>query len=162
MEVIRSPQSCRRKGDVFLAGSILTYETEDEADRLSLKKNTWREYIIGSVSDLEGTIFNPDRIYFPKIGSKGYFEQIAWEREYLRRSRLAVFWLSASKPTSYASRVEVGFAIALKIPIILGIEKGFHGATYLEAFTELKPVETLEELAAKLRKYLIRKKTRFR
>ncbi len=162
MEVTRSPQSCRREGDVFLAGSILIYKTKDEAERLTLKENTWREYIIESVSDLEGMIFNPDRIYFPEIGSEEYFEQITWEREYLRRSRLAVFWLSAEKPTSYASRVEAGFATALNIPIILGIEKGFHGATYLEAFTGVKPVRTLEELSAKLREYLVKKKTKFK
>lgn len=162
MKIIRAPTSCRRKGDIFLAGSILSYKTEDELQRISLKENTWREYIIESVSDLEGTIFNPDRIYFPEIGSKEYFEQIRWEREYLRRSRLAIFWLSAKKPTSYASRVEVGFATALGIPIIIGIEKGFHGSTYLEAFTEITPVRTLEELSDKLREYLIKKKTKFR
>lgn len=162
MEIIRAPASCRRKGDVFLAGSILSYKAENETRRTSFKKNTWREYIVESVSDLEGIIFNPDRMHFPKIGSKEYFEQIKWEREYLRKSRLAIFWLSAKKPTSYASRVELGFAIALGIPIIIGIEKGFYGSIYLEAFTEIKTVRTLEELSGKLREYLTRKKTKFR
>ena len=156
MRVVRSPEKCGKTADIFLAGSILDYKKQDEARTLSFQDRTWREYIIENLSDINGLIFNPDRIYFPEIGSKEYFRQIDWEREYLRNSRLAVFWLSAKKPTSYASRVEIGFAIGLGIPIIIGIGKGFPGAEYLEAFLKTKPIQSLEELAEETKKRVVR------
>jgi len=149
MKMVRAPEKCNRIADIFLAGSILHYPTQEEVEFSSCQKYVWRDDVIKELSDVQGLIFNPERISFPEIGSKEYFEQINWEREYLRNSKLAVFWLSAEKPTSYASRVEIGFAKGLKIPIIIGIEEGFHGAEYIEAFLGIKPEKTLADVIVK-------------
>lgn len=149
MKIIRAPKKCNRIADIFLAGSILHYPTQEEMESKSRRKYVWRDDVMKGLSDVQGLIFNPERISFPRLGSKEYLEQINWEREYLRNSKLAVFWLSVQKPTSYASRVEIGFAKGLEILIIIGVEEGFPGAEYIEAFLGIKPEGTLEDVIVK-------------
>ena len=141
MRVIRAPQECNKTADIFLGGSTIPYD--------------WRGHIMARLSDIDGLIFNPERTDFPEEGTAEYRKQIIWERSHLENSRIAVFWLSNEKPTSYASRVEVGLCAGLSIPIVIGIEDGFYGKKYLEAFLEMKPVQTLEELAMAIRRRLI-------
>ena len=124
--VLRAPERYKGDIDLFLAGSCTErkwrHEVEMEIER----------------AGVHAIIADPERDDFPDEGAKEYGAQVAWEREYLGRARVVAFWLDASKPTSYASRVEIGAAVARDQKIVLGMSPDFPGRPYIETYAGVK------------------------
>ncbi|MCL5063673.1 MAG: nucleoside 2-deoxyribosyltransferase domain-containing protein [Firmicutes bacterium] len=109
--------------DLFLAGSCVA-------------SNHWREALLAQLDSTTLAIFNPERTDFPpeSLNDPRYHDQVAWERTALRHSRCIALWLDSAKPTSYASRLELGVAIGRSIPCIVGMEPDFPGSIYLRTY----------------------------
>jgi len=114
-----------KNADLFLAGSCL-------------KEDLWRDRLLSRLAGTPLIIYNPERSDFPPedIHDPSYLQQVAWERTALLHSRCIAMWLDHRKPTSYASRIELGVALGHGIPVILGMSPDFPGSTYLHAYIQ--------------------------
>ncbi len=115
--------------DVFLGGSCTP-------------SHLWRQDLLDALQDTTLTVFSPERSEFPSesLENPVYLHQVDWERQALQHSRTAVFWLDPAKPTSYASRIEIGVPLARHLPCIIGMNPDFPGATYIQAYAPLNAV----------------------
>ncbi len=124
--VLRAPERYKGDIDLFLAGSCTERRWRHEVEQEIVR------------AGVHAIIADPERDDFPDEGTAEYSEQVQWEREHLGRARVVAFWLDAEKPTSYASRVELGSAVARGQKIVLGMSADFPGRPYIETYAGVR------------------------
>lgn len=109
--------------DLFLGGSCVP-------------EHPWRKDLLEALRTFSITIYSPERAEFPNesLEDPAYLRQARWEQSALAHSRAAVFWLDPKKPTSYASRLEIGITLGRERPCVIGCLPHFPGAVYLRAY----------------------------
>lgn len=113
----------------------------------SCKGRDWRLEFYRRFTDADVTFINPSRGDFPKpeIAPGEHARQVAWERQALGASDIAVFWLGEGL-ANQATRVEIGFALGQGKTVLIGAEDGFLGGEHLTAFSGLVISSSLEGL----------------
>jgi len=122
--ILYTPQDApTQPADLFLGGSCVP-------------ATLWRNDLVYRLAALPLTLYSPERLDFPgeSLEDPAYLQQVHWERLALAHSRAAIFWLDSQKPTSYASRFEIGVAFGRNQPCLIGCRPDFPGATYLRAY----------------------------
>lgn len=113
----------------------------------SCKGHDWRLEFFRRFTDADVTFINPSRGDFPNpdIAPGEHARQVAWERQALAGSDVAIFWLGEGL-ANQATRVEIGFALGQGKTTLIGAEDGFLGAEHLTAFSGLVISSSLEGL----------------
>jgi hypothetical protein len=93
------------------------------------------------------TFITPRRETFidPELDPAGHAKQVYWERQALDAADIGLFWLGEGL-SNQASRVEIGYVLGLKKPVLLGAQPGFMGVEHLVGFSGLVVASTLEGL----------------
>ncbi len=81
----------------------------------------------------------------PELDPAGHARQVAWEREAIEQSHICLFWLGEGL-NNQAARVEIGYALGLKKPVLLGAQPGFMGVEHLTGFSGLVAARSLDGL----------------
>lgn len=112
-----------------------------------LRGRDWRHEFYLRFERTEVTFISPKRDQFldPEMDPSGHAKQVAWEREALETADIGVFWLGEGL-SNQASRVEVGYMLGAKKPVLLGAEKGFMGIEHLVGFSGLVVASSVEGL----------------
>tara|TARA_R110000868_G_scaffold190862_1_gene434746 strand:+ start:49612 stop:50076 length:465 start_codon:yes stop_codon:yes gene_type:complete len=107
----------------------------------------WRLTFFRRFTDAEVTFINPSRMDFPhpEISPGEHARQVAWERQAIAASNIAVFWLGEGL-SNQATRVEIGFALGQGKTVLIGAEDGFMGGEHLTAFSGLVISSSIEGL----------------
>ena len=93
------------------------------------------------------TFITPRRESFidPEMDPAGHAKQVLWERQAIDAADVAMFWLGEGL-SNQAGRVEIGYALGLKKPVLLGAQPGFMGVEHLVGFSGLVVASSLEGL----------------
>lgn len=104
----------------------------------SCKGRDWRLDFYNRFEKTEVTFITPKRDTFidPELDPAGHAGQVAWERQALDACDVGVFWLGEGL-ANQASRVEIGYLLGAKKPVLLGAEKKFMGIEHLTGFSGL-------------------------
>ncbi|MFZ2619333.1 MAG: nucleoside 2-deoxyribosyltransferase domain-containing protein [Alphaproteobacteria bacterium] len=104
----------------------------------SCRGRDWRLDFYQRFEKTPVTFINPRRDNFvdPELDPSAHARQVAWEREALTQCDIAVFWLGEGL-TNQASRVEIGYALGMEKPTLVGADDGFLGLEHLSAFSGL-------------------------
>ncbi|MCA3244248.1 MAG: nucleoside 2-deoxyribosyltransferase domain-containing protein [Alphaproteobacteria bacterium] len=86
-----------------------------------------------------------DSFIDPELDPAGHARQVAWEREAIEQANVCIFWLGEGL-SNQAARVEIGYALGLKKPVLLGAQPGFMGVEHLTGFSGLVVASSLEGL----------------
>jgi len=123
----------------------------------SSRNNDWREmfYQLFNEND-EITFISPFRTSYPnpELEPQEHAKIVAWEREAIAISNIAVFWLGAGL-SNQAARVEIGFATGTGKTVVVGAEDSFLGLEHLSAFGGFVLADSLEAIATRLKAELI-------
>jgi len=112
-----------------------------------VKGRDWRHEFYMRFERMDVTFVSPKRDHFldPEMDPSGHANQVAWEREALDAADIGVFWLGDGL-SNQASRVEVGYLLGAKKPVLVGAEKGFMGIEHLVGFSGLVVASSVEGL----------------
>jgi hypothetical protein len=143
MEYIEAPNEYQ--GDsfsVFLAGSI-----SDCAN--------WQSRLVKRLSDIDVTILNPRRQEFPAGNRTEERRQIEWERRYLARANLVVFWFTPPTLCPIAL-FELGACCESGIPLVVGSDPNYGLKFDVSVHVSLrrpdvKVLDNLDDLAGAIR-----------
>ncbi|NBV54297.1 MAG: hypothetical protein EBR79_01120 [Proteobacteria bacterium] len=93
------------------------------------------------------SFISPRREQFidPEMDPTGHAQQVLWERQALDFADCGVFWLGEGL-SNQAARVEIGYLLGLKKPVLLGAQKGFMGAEHLVGFSGLVVAGSVDAL----------------
>lgn len=113
----------------------------------SQRGRDWRSDLYHRFEQTDVTFVNPKRDAFPdpEIDPVGHAQVVEWEKEMLDASDIAIFWLGEGL-ANQASRVEIGYCIGEKKPVLIGAEQGFLGQEHLTAFSGLVLSTSLDGL----------------
>ena len=84
----------------------------------------------------------------PELDPAGHARMVAWERQALDVCAVGVFWLGEGL-SNQAARVEIGYLLGLKKPVLMGAQPGFMGVEHLTGFSGLVLATTLEGLISR-------------
>lgn len=122
----------------------------------------WQSTAIDLLKDQDCIIANPRREWF-EHSTEEYNNQINWEHSHLKQADVVLFWLAREDihncARSYAqtTRFELGWMFGVDKKIIVGIEDGFTGASYIQYTLEKYSIETyssLEDTCLAVKTYL--------
>lgn len=107
----------------------------------------WRLDFFHRFEQADVTFINPRREPFvdPDLDPSAHARQVAWERQALDESDLAIYWLGEGL-SNQAARVEIGYALGAKKSVLIGAEEGFLGLEHLTAFSGLVLTKTQDGL----------------
>jgi hypothetical protein len=110
----------------------------------------WRNEFYHRYERTDVTFINPKREFFvdPEADPTGHAKQVSWEREALDACDMGVFWLGEGL-SNQAARVEIGYLLGLKKPVLLGAEAGFMGVEHLTGFSGLVVASSLDGLMSR-------------
>jgi hypothetical protein len=110
----------------------------------------WRLDVFTRFDQANVAFISPKRESFidPEMDPAGHARQVAWEREALEQSDICLFWLGEGL-SNQAARVEIGYALGLKKPVLLGAQPGFMGVEHLTGFSGLVVASSLDGLLAR-------------
>jgi len=93
------------------------------------------------------TFINPRREPFidPEMEPAAHARQVAWERQALDISDIGVFWLGEGL-SNQAARVEIGYLLGARKPVLMGAQPGFLGVEHLVGFSGLVVATSLDGL----------------
>ena len=126
MQYIESPQNyTKMPGDVaiFFAGGITNCPD-------------WQSEIVDALRDINITILNPRRKFFPINDSTASKEQIKWEYSHLRKADVILFWFPKESICPIAL-YELGAWCMTTKPIYLGVDSEYPRKTDIEIQTAL-------------------------
>jgi Nucleoside 2-deoxyribosyltransferase like len=112
---------------VFLAGIIPGFKN-------------WRAYAIEKLR-ADGPpmlIFNPRREDFPAGDPLAGDQQLDWEQRHLAMAAVTLFWIPDSAPMvnfQPTTLMELGQALALNRPVVVGVDPAYKAAASVRAFT---------------------------
>ena len=107
----------------------------------------WRLDFYHRFEQADVTFVTPKRDNFadPEMDPSAHARQVSWERKALDEADMAVFWLGEGL-SNQAARVEMGYALGLDKPVLIGAEDGFMGLEHLTAFSGLVLTKSLDGL----------------
>lgn len=107
----------------------------------------WRLDVFQRFERSDVTFINPRREPFidPEMEPAAHAKQVAWEREALDVSDVGMFWLGEGL-SNQAARVEIGYMLGAKKPVLLGAQPGFLGVEHLTGFSGLVVASSVEGL----------------
>jgi hypothetical protein len=112
MNYIEAPNEYDGEGfAMFLAGGI-----SDEGN--------WQMELTRSIAGTQATILNPRRRDFPIGNRVEERRQIEWERRYLERADLVVFWLAPPTLCPIAL-FELGVCCGRDVPLVVGVDPNY-------------------------------------
>jgi hypothetical protein len=112
MNYVEAPNEYGGNGpSIFLAGSI-----SDPAN--------WQSRLTESLTRTDLAVFNPRRPQFPVANPAEERRQIEWERRYLSRADLVVFWLTPPTMCPIAL-FELGACCESGVPLVVGIDPNY-------------------------------------
>lgn len=111
--VITAPESLDgRSRSVFLAGGIQGCED-------------WQAKVISLIYGTNAVLFNPRRPGFDTFSDLQIQQQIAWEYCAIRACDIFSMWFCASESVQPICMFELGAALEMDKPIVLGVEPGY-------------------------------------
>jgi hypothetical protein len=107
----------------------------------------WRLEVFAKFEQQTLIFISPRRENFidPELDPAGHARQVAWEREAIEHANVCLFWLGEGL-SNQAARVEIGYALGLKKPVLLGAQPGFMGVEHLTGFSGLVAATSLDGL----------------
>lgn len=111
------------------------------------KGRDWRQDFYQRFERANVTFLSPRRDNFidPELDPVGHAKQVMWERGALDFCDVGVFWLGEGL-SNQAARVEIGYLLGLKKPVLLGAQEGFMGVEHLVGFSGLVVAGSVEAL----------------
>ncbi len=107
----------------------------------------WRLDFYHRFEQSDVTFINPrrDTFFDPDMNPSDHAQQVDWERQALEKCDISVFWLGEGL-SNQAGRVEIGYALGLSKPTLIGADDTFMGLEHLSAFSGLVLSKTLDGL----------------
>jgi len=107
----------------------------------------WRLDVFQRFERSDVTFINPRREPFidPEMEPAAHAKQVEWERAALDASDMGLFWLGEGL-SNQATRVEIGYLLGAKKPVLLGAQPGFLGVEHLVSFSGLVVASSLDGL----------------
>jgi hypothetical protein len=145
MNYIEAPHEYEGDGCcIFLAGSI-------SDDR------NWQARLVESLGRTNATIFNPRRRNFPVGNRQEERRQIDWERRYLARADLVVFWLTPPTLCPVAL-FELGGCCESGVPLVVGIDSDYGLRFDVDCHLclrrpDVQVLDNLDDLASAVRRH---------
>ncbi len=111
------------------------------------KGRDWRQDFYTRFDRMEMTFISPRRETFidPEMDPVGHATQVQWERQALDVCDIGVYWLGEGL-SNQAGRVEMGYLLGLKKPLLVGAEKKFMGVEHLVGFSGLVVTNSMDGL----------------
>ncbi len=114
----------------------------------------WREEFKSQLSS-DISVFDPYLKEFDTFTKEDKTEQIARELYFIEQCNIVVFYLNSTQ-TSKSVRLQIGDAVGQDKQVIICLDEGVEGASYIEHYCEYRGVilvNTMEELISTAEEY---------